>query len=99
MSRLKGRVANMGSTGSAYAPVTGGAASPPSVMVMPLARVVTQETSSQYVTLGMEDLAPVWTTDGAAVPASAPGRWGQLAAATGPHPGRLRGVRSPIAGR
>jgi hypothetical protein len=64
--------------------VTGSAASPPAVMVMPLQRVIIQATSSQYVTAGMEDLTPIFTADGAAVPATAPGRWAQLRAAGRP---------------
>jgi len=62
----------------------GGAASPPAVMVMPLQQVIVYPAASPYVTLGMEDLAPIWTTDGAAVPATARGRWGQLRAAGRP---------------
>lgn len=71
----------------AAAPVTataGSAASPPSVQVMPLAQVVIRQTGSQYVTAGMEDLTPIWTPDGAGIPATAPGRWGQLTAAGRP---------------
>ncbi|HTX65624.1 MAG TPA: hypothetical protein VMD31_07615 [Opitutaceae bacterium] len=53
-------------------------------MVMPLQQVIVYPAASPYVTLGMEDLAPIWTTDGAAVPATARGRWGQLRAAGRP---------------
>lgn len=73
-----------GTASPVTAPTGGSAASPPSVMIMPLQRVVIQRTSSQYVTAGMEDLTPIWTTDGAAVPASARGSWGQLRAAGRP---------------
>jgi hypothetical protein len=66
------------------APVTGSAASPPAVMQMPLAQVIIQPTSSQYVTVGAQELVPIWTTDGAAVPGTAPGRWDQLRAAGRP---------------
>ena len=68
-----------------YTPVTGGAASPGGTpMVMPLSRVTVARTGSQYVTVGMEGLTPVFTPDGAAIPASAPGRWAQLKAAGRP---------------
>lgn len=88
MSRLKGRVmsgqnATPGRS-AGYQPAGGGAASPPAVQVMPLAAVIVQPASSPYVTLGMEDLTPIWTSDGAPVPASAPGRWGQLRTAGRP---------------
>jgi hypothetical protein len=64
--------------------VSGSAASPPSVMTMPLQQVVVTPARSGYVTVGSEDLTPIWTTDGAGVPASAPGHWGQLRAAGRP---------------
>jgi hypothetical protein len=64
--------------------VTGSHASPPSVMVMPLALVTVQPATSPWVMVGMEDLAPIWTTDGGPIPATAPGRWGQLRAAGRP---------------
>lgn len=62
----------------------GGAASPPSVQVMPLAQVLVTPAQSPYVTVGMEDLAPIYTADGAMVPATSRGRWGQLRAAGRP---------------
>jgi hypothetical protein len=63
----------------------GGAASPGGTpMTMPLSRVVTSVPAGQYVTLGYATVPPLWTTDGAAVPSTAPGRWGQLAAAGRP---------------
>jgi hypothetical protein len=67
-------------------PVTGGQASPGGTpMVMPMAQVlVFPEPGGDYATIGYRGLRPVFTTDGAAVPASAPGRWGQLAAAGRP---------------
>jgi hypothetical protein len=88
VSRLKGRVAGgqnaTPGASAGYRPVTGGVASPPSVQVMPLALVTVQPATSPYVTVGMEDLAPIWTTDGGPVPATSPGRWGQLRAAGRP---------------
>jgi len=66
------------------APVTGSAASPPAVMQMPLAQVIIQPADSQYVTIGMQELTPIWTADGAAIPGTAPGRWDQLRAAGRP---------------
>lgn len=88
MSRIRRRVTSgqnaTPGTAAGYKPVGGSTASPPSVMVMPVARVIVRPAASPYVTVGMEDLTPIWTTDGAAVPASAPGRWGQLRAAGRP---------------
>jgi hypothetical protein len=88
VSRVKARVAGgQNATPGAeagYKPMGSGHASPAAVMVMPVALVTVQPTSSQYVTAGMQDLAPIWTTDGAAVPSTAPGRWGQLRAAGRP---------------
>jgi hypothetical protein len=103
--RLRRRVAAQAgqSVGSSpYEVVSGGAASPGGTpMEMPMQRVVYRPTSSQYVALGMEDLAPVWATDGAALTASAAGPgFGTLAQAGNPHPGKMKGAgRSPIAGR
>jgi hypothetical protein len=72
-------------------PITGGAASPGGTpMAMPLARVVVGPTTSQYVTVGMEDLTPIWTADGAGIPASASGSWGQVTAAANPREGAQR---------
>lgn len=56
-------------------------ASPPGPMVMPMQAVTVGPTSSQYVTLGQQDLVPIITADGAPLPATAPGRWGQVRAA------------------
>jgi hypothetical protein len=55
----------------------------PAPMSLPLALVTVNPTSSDYVTLAMQDLAPLTTADGAMVPASAPGKWDQLALAGG----------------
>lgn len=88
MSRVKARVAGgQNATPGAdagYKPMGSGQASPPSVMVMPLALVTVQPNTSPWVMVGMEDTAPIWTTDGGPVPATAPGRWGQLRAAGRP---------------
>ena len=64
--------------------VSGSAASPPSVMQMPLQLVTVQPARSPYVTVGSQELVPIFTSDGAAVPATAPGRWAQLRAAGRP---------------
>ena len=71
--------------------VTGGAASPGGAPgVMPLARVVVYpdpaSSGGQYSTIGYQGLAPIYTSgqDAAAVPATSPGRWGQLVAAGRP---------------
>lgn len=88
MSRIRARVMSgqnaTPGTAAGYKPTAGGNASPPAVMVMPVARVSVGPVTSPYVTVGMEDLAPIWTTDGAAIPSSAPGSWGQLRAAGRP---------------
>jgi hypothetical protein len=57
--------------------------SPPGPMVLPLALVRVNPVDDNYVTLSMEDLAPVTTADGAMIPASGPGRWDQLRIAGG----------------
>ena len=64
----------------------GGAASPGGTpQVMPLATVITTvPDAAGYVTVGYRLTPPIWTTDGAAVPQTQPGRWGQLAAAGRP---------------
>jgi hypothetical protein len=88
VSRIRARVSEgqNATPGAAagYQPIGSGHASPPAVMVMPVSFVTVQPASSQYVTAGMQDLAPIWTADGAAVPAIAPGRWGQLRSAGRP---------------
>lgn len=96
VKRLKRRVAHVGSTHkramAAYTPaqpgaaqVSGGAASPAGPDAMPLAQVVVYpEPGGTYSTIGYRGLAPIFTTDGAAVPASSPGRWGQLISAGRP---------------
>jgi hypothetical protein len=68
------------------ATVSGGSASPQgSPDVMPLALVtVYPQPGGQYSTLGYQGLAPIFTADGAAVPATSPGRWAQLAMAGRP---------------
>lgn len=50
-------------------------------MLMPISTVVVSAAQGQYVTLGSMEYSPLFTTDGAMVPAIAPGRWGQLVAA------------------
>jgi hypothetical protein len=54
-------------------------ASPDSVSVMPEAQVlVYPEPGGGYSTLAYRGLVPLFTADGAVVPASSPGGWGQL---------------------
>lgn len=55
----------------------------PAPMLMPLAQVTVNPVDNNYVTLTMQDLAPVVTADGAMIPATGPGRWDQLALAGG----------------
>jgi len=76
-------------TGVAIAPpMTGGAASPGGApMTMPLSMVTVYPAPGGYSTIAYQDLAPIFTSDGAAVPAVTPGRWGQLAAAGSPRDG------------
>lgn len=65
--------------GAELTPVTGGAASPGGTpQEMPLQQVTVSYDGGPYVTLGSSELVPLVTADGAAVPATAPGRWGQL---------------------
>ena len=89
MSRLRRRVGSMGAAQTAaaagYQPVTGGAASPAAVSVMPLAQVtVYPAPGGQYATIAYKGLSPIFSADGAAVPATSPGRWAQLRAAGRP---------------
>ena len=87
MRRLQRRVRSHGSSAvraaQGYSQVTGGRASPGSTPdVMPLAQVlVFPHPGAGYSTLAYRGLWPVYTADGAAVPSTSPGRWGQLAAA------------------
>lgn len=76
--RLQHRVADVGTVNARamgqYHPA-GTAATP---MVMPLAHVQIVPTTGGYATVAYQDMTPIWTTDGAAIPATAPGSWGQL---------------------
>jgi hypothetical protein len=61
------------------AQVAGGSASPAGADVMPEAQVlVWPEPGGGYSTIAYRGLVPLFTADGAAVPASSPGGWGQL---------------------
>ena len=95
MNRLKHRVAKGGGNHQAamadYTPaqttgaVTGGSGSPASADVMPQAAVVVYpEPGGMYSTIGYKGLSPIFTADGAAIPASSPGRWAQLVMAGRP---------------
>lgn len=81
--RLSHRIAAAGSKSQRAAVAAGyhpaGTAETP--MLMPIAAVVVSAAQGQYVTLGSMEYSPLFTTDGAVIPAVAPGRWGQLAAA------------------
>lgn len=50
----------------------------PGPMLLPLALVTVNPVGNGYVTLAMQDLAPIYSADGAALPATSPGRWDQL---------------------
>ena len=89
MKRLRHRVAKSGGNHkqamASYTPaqtsgaVTGSAASPTGADVMPQAAVtVYPEPGGQYSTIGYQGLVPLFTADGAAIPATSPGRWAQL---------------------
>lgn len=90
MKRLRRQVVRAGTVTKAaeagYSQVSGGAASPGGTpMVMPLAQVlVYPEPGGTYSTLAYRGLVPIYTPDGAAVPAAQPGSWGQLARAGRP---------------
>lgn len=84
-AHLRNRVANVGNTNAqamgAYHPA-GTAATP---MLMPLAHVqMTQASPQGYSVVAYQDVTPIWTTDGAAIPATAPGTWGQVVPAGRP---------------
>jgi hypothetical protein len=82
--RLFHRVANVGNVNrqamAGYHPA-GTEATP---HTMPLQHVQIIPTSGGYSTLAYQDITPIWTTDGAAIPGTAPGTWGQLIAAGRP---------------
>lgn len=85
LSQGKGRRKNEPqpvNAGAHNVPVTGGGASPPAVQVMPLQLVqVVRAPSVPYVSIGVSDLDPIYTADGAMIPSTSPGSWGQLRAA------------------
>jgi hypothetical protein len=61
---------------------SGTAATP---MVMPIAQVLVYPAAVQgYSVIAYHELVPIWAPGGEAIPASMPGRWGQLAAAGRP---------------
>lgn len=65
------------------AAMTGAHPAVPAPMVMPLTQVTVNPIDQNYVTLGVADVLPLTLADGAMVPATAPGRWDQLAQAGG----------------
>ena len=79
--QLAHRVADVGNntTGAmaGYHPAGG----PGTVQVMPLQHVQIVPMNPGYSTVAYQDITPIWTADGAAIPATAPGTWGQLVAA------------------
>ena len=56
---------------------------PQTPMLLPIAAVTVQPVDNNYVTLAMQELQPIFTADGAAIPANGPGRWDQLKLAGG----------------
>lgn len=81
-----GTLAPVGETAGSTAGVSGGAASPQAIGVMPMAEVLVYPDPGQagYATVAYSGLAPIYTADGAAVPGRPPGRWAQLRAAGRP---------------
>lgn len=75
--RIKGQAVNHQQVMGGQHPAVPGPSS------IPLAAVTVYPVDSNYVTLAMQDLAPILTADGAMVPATAPGKWDQLALAGG----------------
>lgn len=71
MSRMRDRLAS-NDGGAAFHPYGTG----DTPMTMPLALVRISDGGMSY-----QSMHPLWTADGAAVPATAPGSWGQLYAA------------------
>jgi hypothetical protein len=67
--------------GNSQAAMAGQHPAVPGPMLLPLASVTVYPTDSNYVTLAMQDMAPLFTADGAMVAATGPGRWDQLAQA------------------
>lgn len=70
--RIKGQAANHSTVMASGHPAV------PGPMLLPLAMVTVQPVDNNYVTLAMQDLSPIYTADGAMVPANAPGKWDQL---------------------
>jgi hypothetical protein len=68
---------------SQQAAMSGAHPAVPAPMITPLALVTVNPVNSNYVTLAMQDLAPLTTADGAMVPATGPGTWDQLRLAGG----------------
>lgn len=57
---------------------------PMGAMTAPVSVVTVAPWTQGYVTLGMSELVPLFTADGAAVPGTGPGQWDQLKAAGRP---------------
>ena len=72
--RIKGQAANHSAAMGGAHPAGG----PQTVYAMPLSLVTVTPYDNNYVTLAMQELAPIFTADGAAIPATMPGRWDQL---------------------
>jgi hypothetical protein len=70
--RIKGQAANHAAVMENAHP------SAPGPAMLPVAVVSVNQTSTDYATLGMSELIPIITADGAMIAATAPGRWDQL---------------------
>ena len=75
--RIKGQAANHAAV------MAGGHPAIPAPLMTPLAQVTVNPVDNNYVTLAMQEYAPLVTADGAMVPSTGPGRWDQLALAGG----------------
>lgn len=82
--RLSHRVATVGDSTAAAMAAYHPAGTPATPMIMPLQHVQIIPAADGYATVAYQDMTPIWAADGAAIPATAPGGWGQLIAAGRP---------------
>lgn len=82
--RLVHRVRNVGNANRQAMGQAHPAGTPDTPHTMPLQHVQIYPTSGGYSTLAYQDIVPIWTPDGAAIPATQAGNWGQLVPAGRP---------------
>lgn len=84
--KLAHRIADVGTVNATamgnYHPA--GTAATPQTMPLAHVQVVQDPAAAGYSTLAYQEVTPIWTSDGAAIPATSPGTWGQLVAAGRP---------------